>query len=79
MKRFREGDLVRIDIPDTTDPDYELYHGREGRVIDVDNDVAGLETGDKRDNLVYLVEFSNGNTMHFRWRDLRPGGKSNSH
>lgn len=72
MKRFREGDRVRIDIPDVTDPDYELYHGREGWVVDVDQDAAGMETGDERDSLSYLVEFDDGQTMHFRWRDLRP-------
>lgn len=72
MKRFQEGDRVRIDIPDVTDPDHELYHGREGQIVDVDRDTAGMETGDERDNLSYLVELDDGESMFFRWRDLRP-------
>lgn len=75
MSRFKEGDRIRIDIPDTTDPDYELYHGREGRVVNIDRDAAGLETGDERDSLTYLVEFDNSESMHFRWRDLRPSNR----
>ena len=58
MKRFQEGDRVRIDIPDVTDPDHEVYHGREGQAVDVDQGTAGMETGDKRDNLSYLVKFN---------------------
>ena len=75
MQRFHEGHRVRIDIPDTTDPDHEPYHGREGQIVDVDEDTAGLETGDERDSLNYLVEFDDGDNMHFRWRDLRPTNK----
>lgn len=72
MNRYNEGDRVRIDIPDKTDPDHEPYHGCEGRVADVDTDDAGIETGDERDSIEYLVEFDDGESMHFRWRDLRP-------
>lgn len=72
MNRFKEGDRVRIDIPDANDPDHHSYHGRTGQVSQVDQDAAGLETGDVRDCLTYLVEFENGDTMYFRWRDLRP-------
>ncbi|SIS10055.1 hypothetical protein SAMN05421809_3881 [Natronorubrum daqingense] len=30
MKRFKEGDSVRIDIPDETGTDFERLHGCEG-------------------------------------------------
>lgn len=72
MQRFEKGDRVRVDIPNTTDPDYDHWHGREGAVVNVRVDDAGQETGDERDSVDYLVEFAEGETMHFRWRDLRP-------
>lgn len=77
MNRFELGDHVRVDIPDETDPDHEQYHGREGTVVDVDVDDAGRETGDERDSIEYSVEFENGESMHFRWRDLRPSFEGN--
>lgn len=66
------GDRVRIDIPDTSDPDYEAYHGQHGTVADSITDDAGRETGDDRDDVIYRVEFEDGSTADFRWRDLRP-------
>lgn len=72
MNRFEKGDHVRIDIPDKSDPDHDHYHGREGTVVDVDVDDAGLETGDERDSVDYRIKFEDGESMHFRWRDLRP-------
>lgn len=72
MQRFTEADRVRIDIPDEGDPDFNKWHGREGVVVKVQQDNAGEETGDERDSVDYLVEFNNGEQMHFRWRDLRP-------
>jgi hypothetical protein len=72
MQRFNEGDTVQVDIPDTTDPDFGTYHGEVGTVVDVRTDDAGAVTGDERDNTEYLVEFSDGDQMFFRWRDLRP-------
>jgi ribosomal protein L21E len=73
MRRFSEGDRVRIDIPDETDPDYDYYHGSRGTVTDVLEDDAGLETGDERDNILYRVDLDDGDEVDFRWRDLRPG------
>jgi ribosomal protein L21E len=35
VQRFDEGDRVRIDIPDETDPDFEAYHGETGEVVAV--------------------------------------------
>jgi len=35
MNRFPRGDEVRIDIPDETDPDFDVYHDRRGEVVDV--------------------------------------------
>lgn len=72
MNRFDVGDAVRVDIPDKSDPDYERWHGCEGTVLEVTEDAAGIETGDPRDNISYLVEAECGECMHFRWRDLRP-------
>ncbi len=72
MKQFNDGDRVRMDIPDTTDPDHDRWHDTVGTVVDVREDDAGLETGDERDNIEYLVEGNSGESMWFRWRDLRP-------
>ena len=71
-RRFDTGDCVRIDIPDKTDPDFEQYHDRRGTIIGTLSDAAGAETGDDRDNVLYRVQFSDGEKMDFRWRDLRP-------
>jgi hypothetical protein len=72
MNRLSKGDQVRADIPDVTDTDHELYHGRCGEIIEVVQDDAGTVTGDKRDSRIYRVEFENGEVVDFRWRDLRP-------
>jgi ribosomal protein L21E len=72
MQRFREGDLVRVDIPDKDDPDYAEYHGRIGEVIAVLQDAAGTETGDERDSFLFRIQFEKDEEMDFRWRDLRP-------
>ena len=71
MDRFSEGDRVRVDIPDETDPDYELYHGTHGRVVAVLTDDADSVTGDTRDKHVYRVALDTGEKADFRWRDLR--------
>jgi hypothetical protein len=71
--RFEPGDRVRIDIPDTTDPDHEPYHGREGVVRQVRTDDAAKETGRAIDSVEYLVELGDtGMEMWFRGRDVRP-------
>ena len=72
MRRFDVGDQVRIDIPDKTDPDYNRYHREIGTVVEVLLDHAGEVTGDERDSRSYRIELENGETMDFRWRDLRP-------
>ena len=72
MRRFEVGDRVRVDIPDTTDADFDRYHGQTGAVIEVIEDDAGQTTGDERDSYLFGVEFENGDSGHFRWRDLRP-------
>ncbi|WP_178915582.1 hypothetical protein [Natronomonas gomsonensis] len=71
MSRFVEGDRVRVDIPDATDPDHDRWHGRVGVVVAIREDDAGRATGDARDSVEYLVESEEG-SMYFRWRDLRP-------
>lgn len=71
-QRFTTGDRVRVDIPDETDLDHERFHGRHGTVTTVIEDDAPAETRDERDGLIYRVEFEDGSTADFRWRDLRP-------
>jgi len=70
MNRIREGDRVRIDIPDKTDPDFE-FHRETGEVVAVITDDAGIETGDPRDSAIYRVNLDDAGTRDFRWRDLR--------
>lgn len=72
MTQFIEGDRVRVDIPDETDPDHEQYHGEHGEIVAVLEDDAGATTGDERDSSLFRVELDNGETVDFRWRDLRP-------
>jgi len=72
MNEFSDGDQVRIDIPDKTDPDYDRYHGRHGKVVATLSDDAQDVTGDERDSVLYRVEFKSGERADFRWRDLRP-------
>lgn len=67
-----EGDRVRVDIPDETDPDHDEFHGKHGRVRNVLSDDAGEVTGNQADSLIYQVEFENGMCADFRGRDLRP-------
>ncbi|MBP2251277.1 hypothetical protein J2754_001598 [Halarchaeum solikamskense] len=71
MNRFTEGDRVRIDIPDETDPDHDRLHNRHGEVVALIRDDAGAETGDPRDSTLYRVDLGN-EEVDVRWRDLRP-------
>lgn len=70
--RLYKGDHVRIDIPNHDDPDFERFHGEQGVIVNILDDAAGSETGDPRDSQLYRVELDGGETMDFRWRDLRP-------
>jgi ribosomal protein L21E len=72
MSEFAKGDRVRVDIPDTTDPDFDRYHGSHGEVREVLEDDAGNLTGDKEDDLILRVELDSGEIADFRRRDLRP-------
>lgn len=75
MRRFKVGDRVRVDIPDRRDPDFDRYHDRTGAVVELLEDDAEEYTGDERDSYLFDVEFKNGESEHFRWRDLRPASK----
>ena len=66
------GDRVRVDIPNRDDPDFDQFHRRCGTVVDVIEDDVGQVSGDGRDSVLYRVEFEDGTTQDFRWRDLRP-------
>ena len=72
MQRFCEGDCVRIDIPDKADPDHQVYHGEHGQIVAILSDDADSVTVDERDARLYRVAFESGETVDFRWRDLRP-------
>lgn len=49
MAHLRQGDRVRIDITDTTDPDFDHYHGRLGTVVETLSDDASEMTGETFD------------------------------
>ncbi len=72
MRRFEEGDRVRVDIPDQSDPDHERLHGVQGTVVQIIEDDAGQETGDQRDSHIFIVETDGDDVVHLRWRDIRP-------
>jgi ribosomal protein L21E len=72
MRRFSEGDRVRNDIPDETDPDHAPYHGEHGQIVAVLTDDAYKVTGDDRDGRLYRIELDSGDQFDARWRDLRP-------
>jgi hypothetical protein len=70
--KIEQGAEVRVDVPDKNDPDFERYHRRCGTIVaTVEDDVSEL-TGDDRDDVLYRVEFDDGERQDFRWRDLRP-------
>lgn len=72
MSEFSEGDCVRVDIPDTRDPDFDRYHGSHGEVREVLEDDADNLTGEGKDGLIFRVELDSGEIADFRRRDLRP-------
>ena len=66
MEQFTKGDRVRVDIPDTTDPDHDRYHGIHGTVVNVLEDEVSEVTGDDRNEAIFRVELENGETADFR-------------
>lgn len=72
MKRFDEGDRIRLDLPDETDPDHDRLHGLHGQVVEILEDDAGTTTGDERESYIFRVELDEGGIEDVRWRDLRP-------
>lgn len=72
MPRFEEGDRVRVDIPNETDPDHDELHGKHGTVVELLSDDAGETTGSEQDSVIYCIEVENGQTHDFREHDLRP-------
>ena len=72
MPAFEQGDRVRVDIPDESDPDFD-WHGEHGVVVAVIEDDADKLTGEDADSSLYRVKFEQENTqIDFRHRDLRP-------
>jgi len=70
--RLEQGTEARVDIPDTTDPDFERHHRRRGIIVAIVEDDVSELAGDDRDDLLYRVEFDNGERQDFSWQDLRP-------
>lgn len=66
------GDRIRVDIPDTDDPDHERLHRKKDTIVEILEDDADKETGDPRDSYLFSIEMDNGEVEHLRWRDLRP-------
>lgn len=71
VQQIGEGDRVRIDIPDETDPDHDL-HGEHGKVVTVIRDDAADVTGVDADSQLYRVQLDSGRTVDVRGRDVRP-------
>ena len=72
MVEFENGDQVRIDIPDESDPDFE-WHGKHGTVVEVFTDDAAEVTGNESDSKLYRVEIEQEDTeIDVRQQDLRP-------
>jgi len=72
MEQISEGDRVRVDLPDETDPDHERYHGTHGAVERILEDDADAVTGDERDSQLFRIRLETGETADFRRHDLRP-------
>lgn len=72
MEGFREGDRVRIDIPNKSDPDHAEFHGQHGTIVDILTDDAAKETGRPSDSVIYTIRLDNEVEMDFRARDVRP-------
>ena len=66
MQRFTGGYSVRVNIPDTTDPDFNRFHGLEGTVVNVIKDDAGDEAGDERDSIINQIALDDGTPLDFR-------------
>jgi len=63
---------VRVDIPDTTDPDFD-WHGEHGVVLDVLEDDADELTGEEQDARLYRIDLDDhDHTLDLREWDLRP-------
>lgn len=71
MPKFNEGDRVRIDIPDTSDPDFDI-HGEHGCIIQIMTDDVNTITGDEIDSVLYRIELDTGGYRDLRERDVRP-------
>jgi hypothetical protein len=63
MGQLCVGGRVRIDIPDETDPDHEMYHGKHGEILVVISDNADDVTGDEQDSGLYRIHLDNGDTF----------------
>lgn len=71
MSILQVGDKVKVNIPDSSDPDHR-YHGEIGTVTAIIVDDLGQLTGHSNDDYLYSVEFYNQSlgSMDFRHQDL---------
>ncbi len=70
---MKVGDRVKLILDKEISPD-NRWHGETGVITRITFDAAGEVTGDVMDNLLFEVEFDNGETpdLHFRYEDLVP-------
>jgi hypothetical protein len=68
---IEEGDRVRIDIPDESDPDHYL-HGKHGTVQNIIQDDAPRLTGRPEDAQLLTIKLENGEQVDVRNHDIRP-------
>lgn len=66
------GHRVRVNIPDSDDPDHK-FHGKTGEVIDISQDDLGIMFDDPRLKYLIKVKFDDDElgTMTFRLHDLK--------
>lgn len=71
MSPFEIGDRIRIDVPNESDPDFDL-HGQHGEIVNKLNDDASDITGIDADDDLYRVKLDDGTVHDVRGRDVRP-------
>lgn len=65
------GDQVKLILDKEVGPDNQ-WHGKTGKVIDIQFDDAASVTDDPRDNFMYKVKLEDGSVpdLHFRRDDI---------
>jgi hypothetical protein len=71
LLRFNDGDCVRVDSPDETDPDHDPSHGAHGQIIDGLANDAKIITASSQDSILCRVAFETTKQADFRRWNLR--------